>query len=86
MPKNPLPAAARAIADATTDAVSAARSHDLAGFDQATDRLAAAEPEQVRIALGGVVRALLEDLHPDGVAGDDLLELIKSCVRSTSRC
>jgi hypothetical protein len=83
MPKNPLPAAARAIAEATTDAVTAARSQDVAGFEQAADRLAAAEPEQMRIVLGGVVRALLEDLHPDGVSGDDLLELIKSCVRTT---
>jgi len=83
MSKNALPAAARAISAATTDAVTAARSQDVAGFDEATDRLAAADPEQVRVVLGVVVRALLEDLHPDGVAGDDLLELIKSCVRTS---
>jgi hypothetical protein len=83
MPKHQLPAAARAISAATTDAVTAARAQDVAAFDEATDRLAAAEPEQVRVVLGVVVRALLEDLHPDGVSGDDLLELIKSCVRTS---
>jgi hypothetical protein len=82
MPKHQLPAAARAISAATTDAVTAARAQDVAAFEEATDRLATAEPEQVRIVLGVVVRALLEDLHPDGVSGDDLLELIKSCVRT----
>ncbi len=83
MPKHPLPAAARAISAATTDAVAAARAQDVATFDEATERLATAEPEQVRVVLGVVVRALLEDLHPDGVASDDLLELIKSCVRTS---
>jgi hypothetical protein len=83
MSKNALPAAARAISAATTDAVAATRSQDVVAFDEATDRLAAADPEQVRVVLGVVVRALLEDLHPDGVASDDLLELIKSCVRTS---
>jgi len=79
----PLPAAARAIAATTTDAVDAARAGDVAVFDEAVTRLVAAEPEQVRVVLGVVVRALLEDLHPDGVSGDDLLELIKSCARTS---
>ena len=83
MPKHPLPAAARAISAATMDAVLAARTQDVAAFNEATDQLAAADPEQVRIVLGVVVRALLEDLHPDGVSADDLLELIKSCVRTS---
>ncbi len=78
----PLPAAAQAIALATTDAVVAAGATDVASFDEAVTRLAAADAEQVRVVLGVVVRALLEDLHPDGVSGDDLLELIKSCART----
>src|SRR4051794_23168183 len=83
MPTPQLPAAARAISAATTDAVTAARAQEIEAFTEATDRLAAAEPEQVRVVLGVVVRALLEDLHPDGLSGDDLLELIKSCVRTS---
>jgi hypothetical protein len=78
-----LPPSARAITAATTDAVAATRSADVAAFDEAVGRLAAAEPEHVRVVLGAVVRALLEDLHPDGMSGDDLLELIKSCARTT---
>jgi hypothetical protein len=78
-----LPAAARAIAGATTDAVSAVQATNIAAFDEAVTRLAAAEPEQVRVVLGVVVRALLEDLHPAGVSSDDLLELIKSCARTS---
>lgn len=76
-----LPATARAISRATTEAVEAARAADLEAFTTATDELAACEPEQVRLALGVVVRDLLEHLHPDGLAGDDLQELIRSCVK-----
>jgi hypothetical protein len=83
MPPSPLPAVARVIASATMDAVSAVGGTDGAAFDDAVARLAAAEPEQVRVVLGVVVRALLEDLHPDGVSGDDLLALIKSCARTS---
>jgi len=82
-PTPPLPAAARAITAATTDAVRAAQDKDVAGYDEAAGRLAAADPEQVRVVLGVVVRALLEALHPDGVAGEDLLQLIKSCARTS---
>lgn len=78
-----LPASARAIAGATTDAVTAAQTADVPAFDEAVDRLAGCEPEQVRVVLGVLVRALLEDLHPDGVSGDDLLDLIKSCARTS---
>ncbi len=81
MPTPPLPAAARAISTATSDAVLAVQGQDVAAYTEATDLLAAAEAEQVRVVLGVVVRALLEDLHPDGVSSDDLLDLIKSCTR-----
>jgi hypothetical protein len=76
-----LPAAARAVNAATLDAVAAAQEQRVAAFDEAVARLAAAEPEHVRLVLGVVVRTLLEDLHPDGLAGDDLLELIKGSAR-----
>ncbi|GAB3282071.1 hypothetical protein [Kineosporia babensis] len=76
-----LPAAARAITRATVEAVDAARAGDLEAFTRATTDLAACEPEQVRLALGVVVRDLLEHLHPDGLAADDLQDLIRSCVK-----
>lgn len=76
-----LPAAARAVRQATLDAVTAAQSGDGEQYEEATQRLAACEPEHVRLVLGAVVRQLLEDGHPDGLAGDDLLDLIRSCAR-----
>jgi hypothetical protein len=32
--------------------------------------------------LGSVVRLLLEDLHPDGLDGDDVRTVLEECVRS----
>jgi hypothetical protein len=78
-----LPASARAISRATIDAVDAAAAQAAQEFEEATNRLAGAEPEQVRVVLGVVVRAMLEDLHPDGLAGDDLLQLIRDCARAS---
>ncbi|GAB6897217.1 hypothetical protein [Kineosporia succinea] len=80
-PLNELPAAARTIARSTIEAVDAARAGDVIAFEEATARLALCEPEQVRLALGHVVRDLLEHLNPDGLAADDLLELIRGCAR-----
>jgi hypothetical protein len=76
-----LPPAARAIATAVTDAVAAAQAPDAAAFDDATRRLLLADPEQVRLVLGDAVRLLLEEVHPDGVDGDDLREVIGRCAR-----
>ena len=76
-----LPAPARRIGRATMEAVNAARAGDAPAYQEATAELAACEPEQVRLVLGVVVRDLLEQLNPDGLAGDDLMELIRSCAR-----
>jgi len=67
-----LPPAARAVAAAVTDGVGAAAAADAEAFEAAARRLALAEPEHVRVVLGGVVRPLLEELHPDGVDADDV--------------
>ncbi|GLY29446.1 hypothetical protein [Kineosporia sp. NBRC 101731] len=80
-PLNDLPAAARTIARTTIEAVDAALAGDVVLFEEAAARLALCEPEQVRLVLGNVVRDLLEHLNPDGLASDDLLELIRSCAR-----
>lgn len=79
-----LPAPARAIAEATTDAVTAVTERNATDFEAAAARLAAADPEHVRVVLGAVVRSALEDLHPDGVTGDELLELLRDSVRTAS--
>lgn len=77
-----LPAPARAISAACTDAVDAALATNAAAFDEATGRLAAADPQRVSVVLGALVRSLLEDLHPDGLSGDDLRIVVERCVRS----
>jgi hypothetical protein len=73
-----LPAAARAIAAAVTDAVTAAGACDAAGFAEATADLAAQDPDRVRVVLGAVVGSVLEDVYPDGPDPRDALE---QCVR-----
>lgn len=77
-----LPAAARAISVAFTEAVDAARAADGRALDEAVDRLAAQDPERVRLVLGWVVRSLLESRHPDGLDGEDLRAVLERCVRS----
>ena len=79
-----LPAAARAISAAVTDGVAAAGARDAAAFDEATTRLAALDPALVSEVLGTVVRALLEEAHPAGLAGDDLRTVLTDCTRSAS--
>jgi hypothetical protein len=76
-----LPAAARPIAAATDAAVAAARVDDGEAFGKAVDDLAALDPVQVGLILGTAVRLLLEDLHPDGLDGDDVREALEHCVR-----
>ena len=77
-----LPPPARAIAAAVADAVAAAG--DGAAFERAAGRLKDADPEHVRTVLGGVVRILLEELHPDGIDADDLRDLVERSVRSAA--
>lgn len=78
-----LPAAARTVATATVAALTAARAGDADAFTRASTDLAGCEPEQVRLVLGEVVRDLLERLHPDGLAAEDLQAAIRDCVRRT---
>jgi hypothetical protein len=74
-----LPPGPRAIATAATDAVAAARAADAVTFQRATDRLAALDREQVGLVLGAVVRSLLEDLHPGGLTGEDMYDVLAGC-------
>ncbi|GAA1819380.1 hypothetical protein HC028_10855 [Planosporangium flavigriseum] len=79
-----LPEPARSIAACVTDAVAAAQAGDRAEFQESATRLAALNPEQVGMVLGAVVRSLLEDVHPDGLAGDDVQAVLERCVRATA--
>ncbi|BCB76624.1 hypothetical protein GCM10022251_51020 [Phytohabitans flavus] len=77
-----LPAPAQAIAVAASDAVAAAQARDRDGLEAAVGPLAAAEGSG--LVLGAVVRLLLEEAHPDGLAGDDVRRVIEDCVRAAA--
>jgi hypothetical protein len=72
-----MPAAARAISAATTDAV--AGIGDPVAFSEAVGRLSTSDPQRVSLVLGGVVRALLEERHPDGMDGEDVRAVLTRC-------
>ncbi|MFR9777448.1 hypothetical protein ACL02O_15500 [Micromonospora sp. MS34] len=77
-----LPAPAREIADAAAEAVAAAHERDAEAYGPAVVRLTAAD--RAGLVLGGVVRLLLEETHPDGLDGDDVRRVLERCVRSTA--
>lgn len=81
-----LPAAPRAIATATAETLTAVQSGDPVAFQQASSRLAALDREQVGLVLGAVVRSLLEDLHPGGLSGDDIQDVLARCVSASAAC
>ncbi|MFI6762726.1 hypothetical protein ACIBF5_26700 [Micromonospora sp. NPDC050417] len=61
------------------EAVAAAAAGDATAYERAVTELAARNPEQVGLMLGGVVRMLLEEGHPDGLDSDDLQAVLKRC-------
>ncbi|MCO1596810.1 hypothetical protein M8C17_16770 [Micromonospora sp. RHAY321] len=77
-----LPASAREIAGAATEAVEAAKAQDSEAYEVAVARLAAAE--RSGLVLGAVVRLLLEETHPDGLDGDDVRQVLEQCVRAAA--
>lgn len=77
-----LPEPARSIARAVTATVGAARAADAETFADEAAALAGLDREQVGLVLGAVVRSLLEELHPDGLDGDDVRAVLEHCVRS----
>jgi hypothetical protein len=78
-----LPEPARSIAAAVTGAVGAAGAHDVEAFEPAVAALAGLNGQQVGAVLGTVTRLLLEDLHPDGLDGDDVRAALERCVRGS---
>src|SRR5262245_32900423 len=79
-----LPRPARAVAEAASGAVEAARARDPEAFEREVARLAALDPGRSGLVLGAVVRALLEDLYPNGLTAGDVRELVARCVRSAA--
>ena len=79
-------ALSRAALDAVRAADAAGRGTDLEGFERSVAHLATQDGERVRLLLGAVVRALLEELHPDGLSGDDVADELGGCVRAATWC
>jgi hypothetical protein len=77
-----LPAPARPIAAATTDAVSAARHRERDALDDAVEVMAGLDPARTGLILGTAVRLLLEETHPDGLDGDAVRAVLESTVRA----
>jgi hypothetical protein len=73
---------ARAISRTATSAVEAAVAQDRIAFDRAAGELAGHNPEQVGLVLGAVLRMLLEESHPDGLAGEDVQAVLARCART----
>jgi hypothetical protein len=80
-----LPPVARAVASGIDAAVAAAQAQDAAAFEEAGTALAGLDPQQVGLVVGGVVRVLLEEGHPDGLTGDDIRGVLERCVRAAAR-
>lgn len=78
------PTAAREIAAATDAAVGAAAAADAQALDASTTELAALPLDQIGAVHAAVVRELLEDLHPDGLSGNDIQAVFERCTRSAA--
>jgi hypothetical protein len=65
-------------------AVSAAAGRDRDAYEAATAELAALPAEQAGLVLAAIVRALLEEQHPDGLDGDDVRAVLERCVRGAA--
>ncbi|MGI5151246.1 hypothetical protein ACQEVC_33600 [Plantactinospora sp. CA-294935] len=78
------PPVPRAITQATVRAVEAVRAQDPDALDEAAGDLALLPAEQVGLVLGAVLRLLLEQAHPDGLAGEDVQAVLVRCARGNA--
>jgi hypothetical protein len=65
-------------------AVAAAQAGDLGEFSDASAELAVLDTERVGIVQAAVIRALLEELHPTGLTGDHIRDVLERCVRASA--
>ncbi|MGB3371810.1 MAG: hypothetical protein WBA81_14380 [Rhodococcus sp. (in: high G+C Gram-positive bacteria)] len=76
------PPTVRAIARATEDAIGSARVKAKVAFADAVEKLSSEDHAQVGAIHAEMVRSLLEELHPDGLTGEDVQDALSSAVRS----
>lgn len=75
------PAITREIAEGSVVALTAVREESRPRFDEAVEVLVALPYEQVTAVHSGMARELFEELHPDGLAGEDVQAVLESVVR-----
>ncbi|MCW2616035.1 MAG: hypothetical protein JWN08_3029, partial [Frankiales bacterium] len=63
-------------------AVEAALAADAEQYATAASGLALVDPARLSSVTGAVVRGLLEELHPGGLTGDDVADVLRGCALS----
>lgn len=76
------PASVRRIASATDDALAAVAKRDRTEFEDAIAQFDRADAPQASAVHSEMVRMLLEEVHPDGLTGENLQEVLGRTVRS----
>lgn len=72
------------ISKATIDAVAAVRVRSSDGYVDAVTTLEAEDPSQVGSVHAEIVRSLMEELHPDGLTGEDVQDALTRTARSAA--
>ena len=75
----------KALGRAIDSAVRAVQAEDSGGLHDAAIELSKLDGEQTGKVMGGVLRLLLERQHPDGLDGDDIRDLLQTCVQNAAR-
>lgn len=70
------------ISAAVRAGVEAVRSENRDDFDAALTELNALEQSRLSLVLAGIIRHLLEILHPDGLDGDDVQDALTQVARA----
>jgi hypothetical protein len=75
------PRPASELARAIDAAGEAARRGEVVAFGEAVERLLALDLEKVGVVQAAAIRSLLEERYPDGLAADDVRDLLTRCER-----
>jgi hypothetical protein len=77
-----LPPAARAVAVAADEAVTAATTRDTELYGNAVSTLSTTD--NTALVVGAATRLILEDRHPDGLDSGDIQRILTECVRGAA--
>lgn len=66
------------------ESIEAALAQDAERFTEAAGRLNVQDPQRLVLVQAGVIRSLLEDLHPDGLSSADAQDVLRRCLISAA--